>query len=178
MPPLLPPSDATSGAADWPPEALQGRFEGREALAEHLRWALAEAARLGWPEMVWCDATFEDWPLGERAVAESLQAWSRGGRRLLLLACHYDEVHRRHARFVQWRRTWDHLIEARACRRADPGDLPSAFWSPAWVMQRLDLQRSTGVCSVQPERRVQLRETLDTWWRRGSPAFPASVLGL
>ena len=42
--------------------------------------------------MVLCDATFEDWPLGERAVAESLQAWSRTGRRMTLLARGYELV--------------------------------------------------------------------------------------
>jgi hypothetical protein len=43
---------------------------------------------------------------------------------------------------------------------------------------RLDLERSTGVCSRRAESRVALRELLDECWRRSSPAFPASVLGL
>lgn len=156
----------------------QGRFEGREAFGERIRLALAAAARDGWPELVLCDASFEDWPLGERAVADSLQAWAGAGRRLTLLARSYDEVLRRHARFVTWRRTWDHLIQARACKSVAVSDFPSVLWSPAWTLQRLDLKRSTGVSGPEAERRVVLRETIDECLRQSAPAFPASTLGL
>jgi len=159
----------------WP---FEGRFEGREAFAQRIRQALAAAAREGWRELFLCDESFEDWPLGERGVIESLSAWSRGGRRMLLLAASYEDLKRRHHRFVHWRQTWDHLIEARACRGRSVPEWPSALWSPAWALQRLDLQRSTGICSEAPERRVALREMLEECWRRGSPAFPASTLGL
>src|SRR5205814_697130 len=97
-----------------------GRFAGRAAFQQLVRDALACAAREGWPEIILCDATFEDWPLGERAVAQALQDWSATGRRCTLLAQHYDGVVRRHARFVAWRKTWSHIIEARACVSADP----------------------------------------------------------
>ena len=156
----------------------EGRFEGREAFAQRVRDALAAAAREGWPELIFSDASFEDWPLGERAVAESLQAWSRSGRRITLLARHYDEVLRRHARFVSWRRTWDHIIQARACKTLAASEFPSVIWSPVWVLQRLDLQRSTGVCGSGAERRVPLREALEECLRQSAPAFSASTLGL
>lgn len=167
--------DQASGTVAWP---FEGRFEGREAFAECIRQALAAAAREGWRELFLCDERFEDWPLGERSVIESLSAWSRGGRRMLLLATSYDELRRRHHRFVHWRQTWDHLIEARVSRSRSVSEWPSALWTPGWALQRLDLQRSTGVCSQNPERRLALRETLDECWRRGSPAFSASTLGL
>ena len=82
------------------PALPQGRFEGRQAFAQLVRDALACAAREGWREIILSDPGFADWPLGERAVAQSLQAWSAGGRRCVLLARRYDEVPRRHARFV------------------------------------------------------------------------------
>ena len=157
---------------------LEGRLDGRDAFATQVRRALACAAREGWREIVLSDASFADWPLGERAVAESLQAWSAGGRRCVLLARRYDEVVRRHARFVAWRRTWSHIVEARACPAADEADIPSAIWSPHWVLQRLDAQRSTGWAGREPERRVALRERLDEWLQKSSPAFPATTLGL
>jgi peptidyl-tRNA hydrolase len=166
-----------SEAYPWP-NLFEGRFEGREAFAERVRAALAAAAQEGWQELVMSDANFEDWPLGERALAESLQQWAQGGRRLILLARHYDEVLRRHARFVSWRRTWDHLVQARACRTIEAADFPSLIWSPSWAMQRLDLQRCTGIGSRDPERRVQVRERFDEVFRRSSPGFPASTLGL
>jgi hypothetical protein len=156
----------------------QGRFEGRVAFEQLVRDALACAAAEGWREIVLSDADFADWPLGERAVAQSLQDWAASGRRCILLARRWDAVVRRHARFVQWRQAWSHLIEARGCASADPLELPSALWSPAWVLQRLDPDRCTGVCGREPERRVAVREQLDAWLLKSSPAFAATTLGL
>jgi hypothetical protein len=154
------------------------RFEGREDFRQLVRDALACAARDGWREIILSDASFHDWPLGERAVAESLQAWSRTGRRMTLLARSYDGVVRQHARFVQWRGTWSHIITASACASADALEIPSAIWSPGWVLQRLDIERCNGYCGGEPERRVLLRESLNEWLSKATPAFPASTLGL
>jgi hypothetical protein len=156
----------------------EGRFEGREAFRQLVRDALAAAAREGWREIVMSDASFEDWPLGERAVAESLQAWSASGRRMVLLARRYDVVVRQHARFVQWRGTWSHIVTAVACPSADPLELPGALWSPRWVLERRDPERSVGYCGSEPERRVALRELLDGWMQKATPGFPATTLGL
>jgi hypothetical protein len=155
-----------------------GRFSGRVDFQQLVRDALAHAAREGWRELILSDADFADWPLGERAVAESLGAWSASGRRCTLLACRYDELAVRHARFVSWRRTWSHIIEARACVSADPLDFPSAIWSPGWAMQRLDPERCNGYAGAEPERRVLLRENLIEWIARSSAAFAATTLGL
>lgn len=155
-----------------------GRFEGRNDFRQLVRDALACAAREGWRQVILCDADFDDWPLGERAVAESLQAWSASGRQCTLLARRWDDVVRRHARFVTWRKTWAHIIEARACPSAGPLDLPSAIWSPGWVMQRLDTERCNGYSGSEPERRLLLRENLNEWLLKSSPSFPAHTLGL
>jgi hypothetical protein len=164
---------------DRDPLALpSGRFTGRKDFQQLVRDALACAAREGWREIILCDASFEDWPLGERAVAQSLQDWSASGRHCTLLARRYDDVVRRHARFVSWRKTWSHIIEARACPSADPLELPSAIWSTGWVMQRLDPERCNGVSGSEPERRVLLRESLQEWLLKSTPSFPAHTLGL
>ncbi len=155
-----------------------GRFSGREAFSQLVRDALACAAREGWQEMILSDATFEDWPLRELVVVESLQAWSASGRRMTLLASRYDEVLRLHPRFVSWRRTWGHIIDCRVARAGTPVDFPSAIWSRNWFLQRLDAQRSSGVCGHDPERAVGLREFLDERIRESSVGFPASTLGL
>lgn len=155
-----------------------GRFAGRVAFQQLVRDALARAAQEGWRELVLSDPDFADWPLGERAVAESLGAWSASGRRCILLACRYDELAVRHARFVSWRRAWSHIIEARACGSADPLEFPSAIWSPGWVMQRLDPERCNGYSGVEPDRRLLLRESLNEWQARSGPAFAATTLGL
>ncbi len=158
--------------------AMRGTFAGPTAFAQLLRDALARAAREGWPAMVWCDADFENWPLGERAVTDSLQQWSRSGRSLLMLAHSYDIVIRYQPRFVTWRKTWDHIIECRLCKTIDASEMPSALWSPNWAMRRLDLVRSTGVADLEPARRVLLKEELDECRRQSSAGFSATTLGL
>lgn len=155
-----------------------GRFAGRQAFQQLVRDALAHAAREGWRELVFSDATFADWPLHERAVAQALQDWSKTGRHFTMVAIRYDEVLRDQARFVAWRKTWSHIIECRLSRQTDALDFPSGIWSPHWCMQRLDLPRSTGVCGREPDRLVQWREVLDEVLRQSQPGFPASVLGL
>lgn len=156
----------------------EGRFEGREDFRRLVRDAFAAAAREGWRELILSDASFEDWPLGERAVVESLQAWSASGRRMVLLARRYDAVLRQHARFVQWRGRWSHIIEARACPAADALDIPCAIWTPQWVLERREPERSIGYCGSEPERRVALRETIEEWLQKSTPSFPATTLGL
>jgi hypothetical protein len=156
-----------------------GRFSGREAFQQMVRDAITTAARDGWSEIFISDANFHDWPLGERNVVDALQDWARSGRRFTMLAGGYDDVVRRHARFVRWRGTWDHIITCRRSPAADPLDIPSALWSPQWVMHRLDPERCVGVTGSEPDRRVLLGETLHEWVRsKSSPGFPATTLGL
>ena len=160
------------------PSLPQGRFSGPTEFAEHIRLAFATAAAQGWREIIMADRSFEDWPLGERAVAQSLNDWSKSGRKLTMLAKNYDEVLRRHARFVTWRRTWAHIVECRGNASLSADDFPSALWSPVWACQRLDLERCTGMAGFEADRRVALRERLDECLRRSSPAFPATTLGI
>jgi hypothetical protein len=166
-----------NAAQDLPPLPSK-RFEGRNEFRQLVRDAFATAARDGWREIVLSDAGFEDWPLGEREVAEALQAWSNSGRRMTLLARRYDEVIRLHARFVRWRSMWSHIVTAVACPAADALEIPSAIWSPAWVLERRDPLRCNGYCGSEPERRVLLREGLNEWLLKATPAFPATTLGL
>ena len=155
-----------------------GRFAGRDAFAQLVRDALACAAQQGWREIFVCDASFEDWPLHERLVSESLHAWSKPGRRFVMLASRYDAVLRYQPRFVSWRKSWGHIIDCRVCRHVDALDFPSMIWSSAWAMRRLDLLHCAGVCGAEPERRVQMREVLDELDLNSGPGFPASTLGL
>jgi len=136
------------------------------------------AADQGWREIIICDPSFEDWPLGERSVAQALNDWAGSGRKLTMLAQNYDEVVRRHARFVSWRRTWSHIIECRGSGSVPASDLPSALWSPVWVFERLDVARSTGISGPEAPRRQVLRERLTEKLKRSSPAFAATTLGI
>ena len=58
-----------STPASSKPELLQGRFSGPAEFSELIRSAFAAAAAQGWREIIISDRNFEDWPLGERAVA-------------------------------------------------------------------------------------------------------------
>jgi hypothetical protein len=161
------------------PAALpDGPFDGRQAFVSHLKTAMAEAARQNWREIVFSDIDFEDWPLGERAPIESLQAWAASGRSLVLLAEHFKVFEREHARFVRWRQTWSHIVDARACKGAGLPAVPSAIWTPSWCLRRIDIDHARGMCSAQPERRRALREAIDECLLHSRPAFPAFTLGL
>jgi hypothetical protein len=155
-----------------------GRFSGKQAFEQLVRDAFALAAREGWPQLMLSDASFEDWPLRERVVVESLNAWAKTGRQMVIVASRFDAVQRHHARFVSWRQTWGHIVTARVNRMTPPTDFPSAIWSPTWVMHRLDSLHSVGVSSQDPERRTQLKETLDELVRHSAPGFASSTLGL
>ena len=172
-------TDPAPSLPSSPPAALlQGRFSGPAEFSELIRAAFAAAAAQGWREIIISDRNFEDWPLGERAVAQSLQDWSKSGRKLTMLAKNYSEVMRRHARFVTWRRTWAHITDCRANAAVSDDDMPSALWSPGWVFQKTDVHRSVGMAGDEPVRRVALREALSESLRLSSPAFAATTLGL
>jgi len=145
-----------------------------DALRAGLQRALEEGVR-----ELWCsDVDFADWPLNEVPLIEALTRWARPHHRLVLLAQHYDEVQRRHPRFVQWRRTWGHLVDARTPTELAPSDHPGVLlaggralelidrvhWRARWLEQVADVQRC--------------REQLDAISQRSEPAFAATTLGL
>ena len=169
----------TEEPPDRQPAALApGRFTGRLALADHLRSLLALAAEEGWKELLLCDADFSDGPLGEAAVVQSLQDWSRSGRSCTLMANSFSSLPQHCPRFVHWRRTWDHLISCRRCAPLAGGALLTSLWSSEWFLQCFDGDRVEGYVGCEPSRRLQLRHRLDEQLERSSPAFPATTLGL
>ncbi|WP_309679510.1 hypothetical protein [Polaromonas sp.] len=163
---------------DVTPSLLDGQFSGRSEFTELIRQAFAMAAGQGWREIMVSDPSFADWPLGERAVVQALHDWSSSGRKLTMLAKNYDEIVRQHPRFVTWRRTWSHIVECRASVTTATDDLPSALWSPVWVLERRGLERCTGITSSDAARRVALRERLNERLHKSTLSFPATTLGL
>ena len=169
---------STEGEKNTQGPLLQVAFSGPKDFAQLIRDAIGQASVDGWREMVWSDATFEDWPLREREVVDALDGWAKRGRKLTLLARRFDAMPRLHPRFVTWRVRWDHILECRVCRDIDDSEMPSALWSPAWALRRLDVERCTGVAGYEPRRRLLLQEELEERRRQSGPGFPASVLGL
>lgn len=172
-------SDAPAHNTPADPAPLpEGRLLGRVAFADAVRQALAAAAQQGWSPLWLVDDDFADWPLGESAVIQSLNAWAHRGRSLRLMARDFAALRRLHPRFASWASTWNHLIEAHALSHAAPHELPGVIWTPAWTLERLDPLRCTLVASHAAERRVALHERLDDWWKKGQPAFAPTTLGL
>ena len=157
---------------------LQGKFSGHVAFSQLIRDALQTASQQGWKQMVWCDVNFEDWPLREKIVVDALYAWAQRGRQLTMLAHNYDSVLRYQPRIVTWRKTWGHIVDCRLCKQIEVDKFPSILWSPAWVMQRREVDTCTGFASSDVQKRVQLQEILRECQRHSSPGFPATVLGL
>ena len=155
-----------------------GQFSGPLEFAERIRSALECAGREGWRQMVWCDDNYDDWPLREKAVTESLHAWAGSGRKLILMARSFSAIERNQPRFVDWRVRWDHIIECRVCRPRAGSEVLSVLWSPHWFMHRIDPERSRGVSSYETQTRVSLQEELEELRKQGSPGFPATRLGL
>ncbi len=155
-----------------------GRQAGRAAFTAVLKAAWRQAALLGWHEWWWCDPDFTDWPLADQETVDVLSTWAAPGRRLVLLGGRFGDLERCHPRFVRWRKTWDHLIEVRACSGARSVALPSAIWTPQWCCRRLDRSRAVFTCDDSAAALTSLRAELDEHWRRAVPAFPATVLGL
>ena len=165
--------------SDEPPSSLfTGHFSGRDVFVSMIRDALACASREGWREIILSDASFEDWPLNERVVIDSLHAWAKTGRQLILLANGYEELIRRHARFVAWRKTWGHLVDCCVNQSKVGPDLPSAIWSAGWCLQRIDTSNNMGICSNDRGFISALKEVLDDKKRHSRAGFSASVLGL
>jgi hypothetical protein len=156
----------------------EGAVESRQVFHAYLHTAFAAAARENWREIVLSDPAFDDWPLGERAFVDALQAWAAPGRRLVLLAQRFDVFDRGHARFVHWRRMWSHIIECRACEGSGLPQVPSAVWTPSWFLHRIDIEHGRGICGSQPADRRALREQIDECLRHAKPGFPSSTLGL
>ena len=155
-----------------------GPFSGRVAFGDAIRQALQAAEVRGWKEIMLCDANFADWPLGERAVIQSLNGWSARGRKFTMLAGSFDAMLQKHPRFVVWRKTWDHLIDCRRIAARRSASIPSAIWTPEWVMERIDAPRCIGTFGSDAGPRVRLQEQLNELVITSTPAFPATVLGL
>jgi len=158
-----------------PSRIITSRSEFHDAVRE----AFALVADQGCREVFIADPNFADWPLGERAVIESLTRWAYAHRKLTVLAQSFDEFPRRHTRWVTWRRQWTHVVECRALAEADAGQLQGLFLAPGLVTLRvLDPEHYRASLSFDPADAIRVRDNLDALLQRSEEAFPATNLGL
>lgn len=161
-------------------QGFAGRADFQRLLVETLAWSAEHGLR----ELNAWDASFVDWPLSDAAALAALTAWARPGRQLHLLALQYDEVVRRHPRFVRWRRDYAHCVTARAIDpelrlEAAPESLLLASGAQWTLSLRLfDRHLWRGELSLSaPELRRGL-EWFDALAQRSGDAFAPTTLGL
>jgi hypothetical protein len=156
-----------------------GLITSRIEFLDALQTAFAEAAAAGSREIWLCDENFGDWPLGERAVVEHLSQWAASSRKLLLVARTFDEVARRHARWVEWRKTWSHIVSCRTNSELGTGEVPTLFVASGTVTVRLsDTVHHRGRLSHEKAEELRCKELLDAVLQRSEEAFPATTTGL
>ena len=144
-----------------------------------IRSSFAIAAHEGAAEIVLVDADFADWPLNERAVLESLSAWVDSRRSLLLFGDSFDELARRHSRFVEWRRQWAHAVRCRNDPELEASQLPTLVLVAGVSCVRLvDRSHHRGTVSNRQVDLAECRQAVDALLQRSVEAFPVTTLGL
>ena len=162
-----------------------GLFEGRTAHATALREAILAACAQGSREIFWLDEGFVNWPLSDAAVLDALTRWARRPRRLHLLALDFEDLRQRHPRFVQWRQTYDHCVEALAYEPEAAGgqeNLASALFvsggEQAISLRLFDTRLWRGALSLNAGDALRTKEWFDALAQRSSPSFAPTSLGL
>lgn len=151
----------------------------RAEFGDAVRTCLGGAADAGAREIVMIDPTFADWPLNDVAVVETFARWARSGRSLTLMAHRFDELPRRHMRFVEWRRNWSHVVRCRADDELEEQQIPTLLLVPGQTCLRMvDNVNYRGTVSSQAADLTLGRESVDALLQRSSDAFPVTALGL
>lgn len=159
--------------------ATHGLITSRGEFHAALREAFEVAASAGCRELCLCDPDFADWPLGDRDVVQQLGRWAMSQRRLTMLAGTYDEVVRRHPRWVAWRRQWSHGVQCRTPAELDTGPIPTLLVAPGLFSVRLsDAVLHRGRWSRQTADEVHCRELFDAVLQHSIETFPVTTTGL
>ena len=118
-------------------------------------------------------------PLNEPEVIDALVRWAQPHRKLVVLAQSFDDVVRRHPRWVTWRRQFAHAVECRLVEPMEQGRMPTLFTAQGGQTVKLvDPQRYRGSWSREPADGRLAVELIDAVSQRSSEAFAATTLGL
>ena len=161
-------------------QSFASRADFQRLLTEAFTWAGEQGCR----ELHAWDASFMDWPLSDAATLAALAAWAKPGRQLHLLALQYDDLARRHPRFVRWRRDYAHCVTARAVEpelrlEAAPESLLLIAGAEVSLSLRLfDRHLWRGELSLETAQRQRGLEWFDALAQRSSESFAPTTLGL
>ena len=145
-----------------------------------LHWGFAAAIERGARRIVAVDADFASWPLDDPALLERLGTWLRRPQReLVLVAATFDEMPRRHPRFVAWRQLRAHVIPGWQAPDDLDLPLPTLLLDDGPLLVRLiDPVHWRGRASLDARAARLQRDEIDALLQRSEPAFPANQLGL
>ncbi len=154
-------------------------IDSRSGFQSAVREAFAALVAAACHEVVICDTDFADWPLGEISVIDSLTQWVRPSRKLTVYAQNFDDLQRRHPRWVTWRKHFAHAVECRVVEPLEQGRMPSLFTARGGLTLRMfDSARYRGSLSASAADAVLAREQIDAISQRSAEGFPATTLGL
>jgi len=170
---------------DWQgPDGVREPIEGRGAFVQAIKDLLGEAAAGTWTDLYFCAPQFEDWPLGDSDVVDALVRWSRlgGARHCQFIAGHYEQWPAHHPRWVQWRRTWSHLVNCWQPEEEMADHLPSMLLLSgprrSLLLELTNNHYQTGWLTRTGSRLGAARQEIDAILQRSVPGFSATVLGL
>ena len=154
-------------------------IDSRSGFHAAIRNALGDIAARGAREVWLVDPTFADWPISERSVVDTLTRWAYAHRRLTVMAQTFDGFERAHARWVQWRVRWSHVVACRQVHEEDASQMPTLLLAPGVVAVRLhDPLNYRGRVYRSAADWVRERELVDALEQRSTDSFPATTLGL
>lgn len=160
------------------------RIDSRAGFGAALGWGFHTAMAAGARRIVCADRDWVDWPVwNDAALLQALAAWlRRPQRRLVMLACRYDELERRCPRFNAWRADWMHAIEAWQPPEELAAELPTVLVSEggenAVSVHLIDAQHWRGRAEVDVRRARQWCEELDVVLQRSERTWAVRPLGL
>jgi len=163
-----------------PTDAWVPTISSRNEFASAVLWAAQQAQQSKARQLWWVDTDFADWPLSDPALLTVLTRWLRQPmRRLVLLAASYEQMPRRHARFVAWRRDWVHAIEPFVPPPEMAAGLPCVWVDDgALSIQVIERLHWRARCVVDNRVAGRWREHIGVVLQRSEPGFPANQLGL
>jgi len=155
-------------------------IDSRAGFVAALRWGFAQAFARDARRIVCVDPDFADWPLGEPALLESMSQWlRRPQRQWLLLGAGFDEVPRRHPRFVSWRRSWSHAVFAWQAPEDSCASLPTLLLDDGPLLVHLvDRVHWRGRVGLDARESRPYRDETDAVLQRSTQTLPATQLGL
>ena len=147
---------------------IEGRLEFRAAVLGELALLAAQEASPITRELIWVDEDFNDWPLDDEQLQVHLTAFlRRPGRRLRVIAHQFGPMVQRHPRFVKWRKSWSHALDAWAFPA--PGVLTRMLLSSTVVVEVHDLERNLGWTRRGSVGASQALERVADWQSRCEP---------